>query len=199
MRKEIYRMPTTEALEWLTSARIVHLATTGSDGEPILRTLHAVVWKGAVAFHGAPAGEKMAALGRQAVVGAEEVVAGIPSYFLDPERACPATTYYRSVQAHGVLQAVADPAEKAEILAAFMRKYQPEGGHVPISADHPLYRKAIEGILIVQMPIDRLDGKAKLGQNRRSSELVNVIEKLRHRNGPGDAKAIEFIRAANGI
>src|SRR5437660_1948594 len=98
MRKEIYRMDQAAARALLERAAVVRLATTAADGRPILRTVHGVLVDGAIAFHAAPVGEKMAGLGRPAVVAAEEVVAAIPSYFVDPERACPATTYYRSVQ-----------------------------------------------------------------------------------------------------
>src|SRR5262245_47264502 len=108
MRKEIYRMDRAGALAVLARAPVVRLATTAADGRPLLRTVHGVVVDGAVAFHGAPAGEKMEGLRRATVLAAEEIIAQIPSYFVDPERACPATTYYLSVQVHGPLEAVDD-------------------------------------------------------------------------------------------
>jgi ribosomal protein S18 acetylase RimI-like enzyme len=132
-------------------------------------------------------------------VSAEEIIAPIPSFFIDPERACPATTYYLSVQAHGRLEAVDDDELKARILQALMAKYQPEGGHVPITADHPLYRKAVAGVLVARVAIERIDGKAKLGQNRSRSELVRVLELLWQRGLPGDVRAIELVRAANAL
>ena len=130
-------MADAEALALLERSPLVHLATTDAEGGPILRTVHGVVVDGALAFHGAPAGEKLAALGRPVVAGAEETIAVIPSYFFDPTLACPATTYYRSAQLHGVLEEVTDRHAKARVLAALMRKYQPEGGHAPIDADDP--------------------------------------------------------------
>jgi nitroimidazol reductase NimA-like FMN-containing flavoprotein (pyridoxamine 5'-phosphate oxidase superfamily)/GNAT superfamily N-acetyltransferase len=197
MRKEVFRMSREDAVDLLRRSRVVHLATTDDLGAPVLRTVHGVVVDGAVAFHGAPAGEKMAALGRPAVVAAEELVAEIPSYFLDPELACPATTYYRSVQVHGRLEPVEDIDVKARVLQALMEKYQPEGGHAPITADDPRYRKQVAGILIVRVAPSQLDGKAKLGQNRRPDELARVLEQLWRRGGPGDLAAIEAVRAAN--
>src|SRR5437868_2480592 len=104
MRKEIYRMPLRDALAFLEQSPVVRIATSLPDGTPLLRTVHGVVVNGYLAFHGSPAGEKTETIGRTAVVSAEEVIASIPSYFVDPERACPATTYYRSVQAHGTLE-----------------------------------------------------------------------------------------------
>jgi nitroimidazol reductase NimA-like FMN-containing flavoprotein (pyridoxamine 5'-phosphate oxidase superfamily)/GNAT superfamily N-acetyltransferase len=197
MRKEIFRMDRAEAVALLERAPVVHLASTTAEGAPVLRTVHAVVVRGALAFHAAPVGEKTEAIGRDAVVGAEEIVASIPSYFLDPERACPATTLYRSAQVHGRIERVDDPAHKAEVLSALMRKLQPEGGHVPIEAEHPLYAKAVAGILVLQVSLEQLDGKAKLAQNRSADERKRLLEKLWERGLPGDPAAIELVRAAN--
>ena len=197
MRKEIYRGDRAMALGVLGRAEVVRLATTAPDGGPILRTVHGVVVDGAIAFHGAPAGEKMDGIGRPCVVAAEEIIAEIPSYFVDPERACPATTYYLSVQVHGKLQIVDDPAAKARVLAALMTRFQAEGGHFPIDAAHPLYRKAIEGLLIARVSLEKLDGKAKLGQNRTPREIERILELLWQRGAPGDVRAIDLVRAAH--
>ncbi len=190
-------MPTEAAMAVLARSPVVHLAAVDEAGAPVLRTVHGVVVDGALAFHGAPAGEKMRAMGRPVVVSAEETVAVIPSYFFDPELACPATTYYRSVQVHGVLEDVDDVHFKARVLEALMVKYQPEGGYVTITADDPRYRKQVEGILIVRVAPTSIDGKGKLGQNRRPDELLRVLEQLWRRGLPGDAAAIDAIRRAN--
>ncbi len=195
MRKAIYRAPEDEARALLARAPVIHLATTNDSGAPVLRTLHAVLDGDALAFHGAPAGEKLEAVGRRAVASAEEVVASIPSTFLDPERACPATTYYESAQAHGTLAFVDDPVKKARVLEALMQKVQPEGGYVPIAASHPLYRKAIDRILVAELQIEQLAGKAKLGQNRTPSQRLRVLESLWRRGEPGDVRAIAKILA----
>lgn len=186
-----------EAVALLERAGVVHLGSTTAEGAPVLRTVHGVVVRGALCFHGAPAGEKTEAIGREAVVSAEEIVAAIPSYFLDPERACPATTLYRSAQVHGRIEQVDDRHEKAEVLTALMRRFQPEGGHVPIEADNPLYTKAVAGIMVLKVSLEQLDGKAKLAQNRTPEERVRLMEKLWERGAPGDAQAIELLRAAN--
>src|SRR4051794_24993814 len=149
-RARFFAMSRGEAMELLAAAPVVHLATTTPDGAPVLRTLHPVVVDGDVCFHAAAVGEKAQSLGRAAVVSAEEVVASIPSWFVDAERACPATTLYRSVQLHGTLEAVDDRDHKARVLAGLMEKYQREGGYVPIDPAHPrfdeLYAKAVDAI-----------------------------------------------------
>ena len=178
MRKAIYASDAEEGRALLSRAPVIHLATTGDAGQPILRTLNAVVHEGWLCFHGAPAGEKMEGVGREAVIGAEEIVASIPSWFLDPVRACPTTTYYVSAQAAGRIEEIEDIARKAAVLDALMKKYQPEGGHEPIRADDPLYRKAVAGLLVAGMKLDRVACKAKLGQNRKPEERTRVLEHL---------------------
>ncbi len=197
MRREQFRMPRAEALELLSRANVIHLATTDEAGSPILRTVHGVVVDGHVAFHGAPAGEKMLALGREVVLSAEETVAAIPSYFTDPERACPATTLYRSVMVHGVLTKVDDPRTKERVLSALMQKLQPEGGYVPLDVDDPLYKRAIEGILIVWISTEEMDGKSKLLQHKKPEERRHLLEQLWKRGAPGDVRAIDTILAAS--
>lgn len=195
MRKAVFRGTAEEGRALFARAGVVHVATTGADGAPILRTLNAVLDGDAIAFHGAPAGEKTSALGRAAVVSASETVASIPSWFVDPERACPATTYYVSAQAHGTIEPVGDPADKARILSLFMRKYQPEGGYAPIDETSPLYAKALRGLLVARVRIEHLACKAKLGQNRTPAERTRILEHLWRRGRPEDVAAISTILA----
>jgi nitroimidazol reductase NimA-like FMN-containing flavoprotein (pyridoxamine 5'-phosphate oxidase superfamily)/N-acetylglutamate synthase-like GNAT family acetyltransferase len=195
MRRAIYQGSEDEGRALLARTRAVHLAMVSENGAPILRTFDSVVDEGFLAFHGAPAGEKMEGIGRPVVAGASEIIASIPSYFLDPERACPATTYYVSVQAEGLLEQVDDPVRKARVLAALMAKYQPEGGHVPLSARHRLYEKAIAGLLVAQIRLDRVTCKAKLGQNRKPAERLHVIERLWQRGDLGDVEAVRLLLA----
>ncbi|HEX4462296.1 MAG TPA: GNAT family N-acetyltransferase [Polyangia bacterium] len=200
-RERFFRMADEEARQLLAASAVVHLAATDAEGAPVLRTLHTVIVDDALCFHAAPVGEKAGVLGRAAVVAAEEIVASVPSYFADAERACPATTLYRSAQAHGVVTAVESRADKARVLQALMRKYQPEGAHVPIDVAHPrfeaLYGKQVDAIWIGRLPLDRVDGKSKLAQNRSPEERAQLCEYLWTRGHAGDARAIELIRAAN--
>src|SRR5438105_1502415 len=200
-RERFFRMDPAEAIELLAGAPIVHLAACNAAGAPLIRALNAVVVDGALAFHAAPVGEKSEAIGGAAVVTVEEIVASVPSYFSDAERACPATTLYRSVQAHGTLEEVTSRADKARVLQALMAKYQPEGKHVPIDSRHPrfieLYEKQVDALLVAPLPLAHVDGKSKLAQNRSPEEQAQLCQRLWERGEPGDARAIELIRAAN--
>ena len=76
----------------------------------------------------------------------------------DSRRACPATTYYTSVQLEGVLEPVADPHARAAALQALMEKMQPEGRHVPITAGDPLYKGPVAKLAICRLVPERMIG-----------------------------------------
>ncbi len=199
MRRTEFMMSPGEAEALLTALPTIHLASTLADGAPILRTLHHVIEPGWIAFHAAPKGEKTGLVGRVAVVQAEEVVATVPSTFFDPVKACPATTYYRSVQVHGVVEELVDPPVKARVLQALMEKLQPEGGYAPITADDRRYRGPVNGLLVAGIRLDHVTGKAKLAQNRTPAQVVTLLEQLWKRGLPEDPRAVELVRAANPL
>jgi nitroimidazol reductase NimA-like FMN-containing flavoprotein (pyridoxamine 5'-phosphate oxidase superfamily)/GNAT superfamily N-acetyltransferase len=193
MRRLEFAMSDTQARAFLQQAEVLHLALTRPDGAPVLRTLNAVVSDDWLLFHGAKAGEKVQCIGRAAVAQAEQIVATIPSYFTDPERACPATTFFRSVQVHGMLELIDDPEVKAAALQRLMQRYQPEGGHAPITFDDPRYRNAVRGVLVLGVRTLQLTGKTKLGQNRKPDEIRSIMQQLWKRGAPGDAGAIALM------
>ncbi len=195
--KAIHRGADSEALSWLARARAVHVAGTTPDGRPLLRTLHTALVDGAFTFHGAVRGEKTLWEGRRVVIACEHIVARIPSYFRDPERACPATTYYLSAEAEGIVERVHERGEKARALSALMARHQPEGGHVPITEDDPLYQRALEGLWVVRVRPDRISGKKKLGQERAGVEIERIAEGLWRRGSPEDLAAIDVILNAH--
>jgi GNAT superfamily N-acetyltransferase/nitroimidazol reductase NimA-like FMN-containing flavoprotein (pyridoxamine 5'-phosphate oxidase superfamily) len=193
MRRAEFSMTDAQAREFLKGSEVVHLALTRPDGAPVLRTLNAAVTNDWVLFHGSVAGEKAQCIGRTAVAQAEQIVATVPSYFVDPERACPATTYFRSVQLHGTLERIDDPYVKADALQRMMQRYQPEGGHVPIHFDTPMYQNAVRGVLVLGIRMRDLTGKAKLGQNRKPHEVASIMDQLWRRGASGDASAIALM------
>lgn len=181
----------------LMSAPYVHLASTTPDGAPVVRAVHGVVMDDALCFHGSPVGEKTTLVGREAVVVYEQLLADIPSYWTDETMACPATSLFVSVQAHGTLELVQDPSRKAKALQGLMEKFQPEGGHAPITHTDERYRKPVAGVAIWALPLTVLDGKWKLGQNRTSAYIDTIVKKLWERGELGDARALELVLRAN--
>ena len=193
MRRIKRKIDDTQAWQLLREARWVHLASTTPEGQPVLRVLNATVHDGWLLFHGAQAGEKSLCLGRDAVVSVHELVASIPSYFVDEELACPATTYYRSAQAHGVLRNVEELSQKAVLLQAFMQHQQSEGGHQPIDARDPRYEKELRAVRVFGLEVVRVAGKESLGHDRPPERTRKVVEGLWRRGEPGDARAVRVI------
>ena len=197
MRRSEFAMTPSEARTFLAEQAAFHLASTTPDGAPLLRTLHGVIVDDYLAFHSAPKGEKTSILGRAAVAQAEETIATVPSTFFDPVKACPATTYYRSACVHGVVEELTEPSVKARALQALMEKLQPGGGYRPITATDPMYRPQVNGLLVAGLRLERVDGKAKLAQNRKPHEIAELLTSLWQRGEAGDPRAIELVRAAN--
>lgn len=195
MRSNRFPWPRERALALLARADTAHFALIDEDGGPILRCLHTVLDEDALCFHASRQGAKMRGVGRTAVASVERTLAVVPSYAVDPERACPATTWYQSVQVRGTLMRVEDSRRKARVLQALMERLQGEGGYVPISADHALYERAIAGVEVLALPLEEVSGRAKLGQNRSDEQVIRALECLWRRGDPGVDGAIELILA----
>jgi len=174
MRRRDKRRDEAEAWALLRRAPAVRLASTTADGAPVLRTVHGVVHRGAVLLHSAVKGEKIGCLGRQAVVAADELLGEVRSSWLDPERACPATTLYRSAMAHGRL--VERTEGKAEAMQALMERFQPQGGYRPFGDG--FYEKALRGIRIIALEVERIEAKSALGHGKPEAWRRAVAEGL---------------------
>jgi len=127
----------------------------------------------------------------------EEAIVTLPSYLFDPERACPATTYYESAMAWGKIEAVSSRRQKAAILGALMERHQPEGGYALIDADRPEYASSLDRLLVARLEPARIEGRLKLGQHKPRATMERVLEGLWRRGARGDLEAIERIRGAH--
>jgi nitroimidazol reductase NimA-like FMN-containing flavoprotein (pyridoxamine 5'-phosphate oxidase superfamily)/GNAT superfamily N-acetyltransferase len=201
-----------EAWNLLDRSAVAHLGGAAPDGAPIVRPIHPVVRGDAVWFHGAPEGEKLDLVGQPVQLTAHEIVAEVPSYAFHPERACPATTFYTSVSARGLLVRLDDPVEKAAVLQGLMTRMQPEGGHAPVHADDPRYRNALAGISVLGLVRPEVVGKSALGQRYTPAVRGQVLQALWRRGSPDDLRAIDriveaappdpwpaFLRGADGV
>lgn len=193
MRRKQRQTSVDRGLELLQRAPTHFLATTTPEGEPVVRCLNGVLVDDWLLFHGAIKGEKSSCLGRPAVVSAHEEVADIPSHFVDDQKACPATTYYCSVQAKGTLVNVEATELKARMLQTLMEKLQPEGGHVPLRADEPIYQSDYRAVRVFGMKIVSVTGKESLGQDRPAERTQKIVEGLFRRGKAGDLVAMERI------
>lgn len=167
------------------------------DGRIVLRTFHHVVVDGWLAIHGGPKGEKLGLLDQPVVFSADEPLATLPSYWFHAHRACPATTWFRSVQGEGMLQEVHDPTFKAAVLQELMVKLQPEGGHDPVDIDDPTYTRVVEGLMVGRVRLDTIGGRDKRGQGKPARVIQRVLRGLWERGDAGDLVALESIRSVH--
>lgn len=195
-RRPRFHVAEDRALALLARAPAVQFAASLDSDAPLLRTLTAVMVDGRLCFHGGDHGEKLGLIGRRVVAGYSEVVAQVASYWIHPEMACPASTYYRSVLAEGPVRRVTDLDRKARILGALMERFQPEGRYLPI-AGQERYRAVLERLLVAEMILERVSGNEKLGQHRSAREICGVLEGLWRRGERGDLPALRAIREAH--
>jgi GNAT superfamily N-acetyltransferase/nitroimidazol reductase NimA-like FMN-containing flavoprotein (pyridoxamine 5'-phosphate oxidase superfamily) len=156
----------------LTQARYGFLGT-----EPLeLRPMNFVLLDEKLYFHTAGPGTLASRAGQHAVFSCLESAAWLPSYWRDPELACPATTYYRSAVVRGKLSSVSCLELKAGVLEAFMQKYQPEGGYAPFTDKR--YAGPLKALTVLEMDLDQASCKVKLGQHLPLKHKQRVYDGL---------------------
>lgn len=172
------------------------LVTVSEAGTPQIG-LYPFVYSGdSIEIHLHRADDQIAALERHArcVFEVDEVLATIPSYWLDPENAVMATAYHRTVVFECDASVSADAALLAKQQMEMLARYQPEGGYREVTADEVIYRGALNHIRAVSLRIVARKAKFKLAQNRRVDQRANVIAALRRRGRPNDARAAEALQ-----
>lgn len=123
-----------------------------------------------------------------------EEMAIIPSYFVESDIACPATSFFKSVVIRGRLQSIEDLDQKVRVFSAFMEKLQPEGGYLPFDLQNREYYKNVKGTSVVQLETVALTAKFKFGQNRTEKEWNATAEGLQKRNATKDGATIEEMK-----
>lgn len=173
-----------------------HLALLTAGGHPRSVALNFAAVEQTIYFHGALAGEKFDLIAAAPLAGFTMVkpYSTIPSHWLSPRNACPATQYFKSVEVRGRCLPVEDLAEKAAGLQALMRKHQPEGGYDPITAEAPAYRQALLHVGVFKVEPQSWTGKVKFGQNEPLHVRRKIVRALLERGGPLDgATAAEIL------
>lgn len=125
---------------------------------------------------------------RLAVVGD---YAYIPTYWRakvgGPEENGVPTSYYTTVQFVCRPTVVDDPQGKAEILAAQLADFQPEGRHATVDVDTAPYGRMLPGIRGLRLAIQRVDGKFKYDDDKPVEHRERVNGELEQRGQPLDA------------
>src|SRR5262249_52583491 len=168
------------------------LLTVGSDGLPHLG-LYPFTWDGrAIEIHLNRADEQLAHLEARSRCAFEldEVLATVPSYWIDPENAVAATAYHRTVLFECEVARISrDASVLAEQQTRLLARYQPEGGFRAVTGDEAIYRGSLGVIAAVRLAITARRVKWKIGQNRPPAARARVVAELRQRGRPRDARA----------
>jgi transcriptional regulator len=107
-----------------------------------------------------------------------------PSWYA-ADQAVP-TWNYEAVHAYGIPTILDDPRRVREVLESIVRTFErgrPEPWTTARLSEDYLSRMA-NGIVAFEMPIARLEGKRKLGQNRSSADILGAAAGLRAEGGP---------------
>lgn len=125
----------------------------------------------------------------------DEPLGVIPSYWVHAEYGGSATAYHRTVIFECTARVVDDPAAVAAQQERLMARYQPEGGFRTIDPDDSLYRGALRQLAAVRLAVARVRVKFKLGQNRPPETRRKIVQFLRERRRPNDARAAEALES----
>ncbi len=103
------------------------------------------------------------------------------------------TWNYVTVHAYGKPKVIEDPAQAQGVLARLTDTYESDatGNWSMDSLPEDFIDKQLKGIVAFEMPIERLQGKFKLSQNRQPKDREGAIAGLRQ---SGDAEAMEVAR-----
>lgn len=121
-----------------------------------------------------------------------------PSWYAS-EQVVP-TWNYAAVHAYGVPRLVESGERLTEIVDETVAEYE-SGFEQPWKADLPkeFRENLLKAIVGFEMPITRLEGKFKLGQNRPEADVVGACAGLEAGGGHADAVLAGWMRKANGL
>lgn len=188
-------IPVEEVARFVASQELGRLITVGEDGTPHIGLYPFVGDAEVVDLHLVREDELTADLKvrPRCVFEVDEVLGVIPSYWVSAEYGGSATAYHRTVIFECQALVVEDPAAVAEQQVRLLARYQPEGGFRPLQVDDPLYRGALDKLAAVRLRVERTRVKFKLGQNRSPQARRRIIDELRKRGRPGDARAADAL------
>jgi predicted FMN-binding regulatory protein PaiB len=173
------------------------LVTVGADGTPHVGLYPFVRGEGTVDLHLVRDDEVAVDLRvrPRCVFEVDEALGVIPSYWVHREYGGSATAYHRTVIFECVATVRDDPAAVAAQQERLMARYQPEGGFRAIDPEDPLYGGALRQLTAVRLAVVRVRTKFKLAQNRPPETRRKIIQFLRERGRPNDARAAEALES----
>jgi len=190
-------VPAAQVDGFVDAQELGRLITVGADGIPHVGLYPFVRSAATVDLHVVREDEVAVDLRvrPRCVFEVDEPLGVIPSYWVHAEYGGSATAYHRTVIFECTATVVDDPAAVAAQQQRLMARYQPEGGFRAIDPDDPLYRGALHQLAAVRLSVGRVRTKFKLGQNRPPETRQKIVQFLRERGRPNDARAAEALES----
>lgn len=101
------------------------------------------------------------------------------------------------MHAYGVPQIIEDAARVEAILRDLTARHEAQfAAPWPMDLPHDYLRQQLRGIVAFELPIIRLEGKAKLSQNRPAIDRRRALTALAASDDPGERGVATAMRAA---
>jgi transcriptional regulator len=109
------------------------------------------------------------------------------------------TWNYAVVHAYGRMRAIEDPAWLRRLVDQLTHTNEDHRDVPWQTTDAPAdyIEKQLEGIVGIEIPLSRLEGKWKMSQNRDARDRVGVVERLRAAGDPASAAMAEVVTRLN--
>jgi len=120
-----------------------------------------------------------------------------PNYYASP--ALVPTWNYAAVHLHGVIRAITDDAGAIAILDTLVSAFENDntGNWSTDRLPEGLLERQIKGIVAFEMPVDRVETKVKMSQNRTADDIAGAMDALSKSAFQDDQKTAEMMRTLN--
>jgi transcriptional regulator len=189
-------VPEEELRAFITQQQLGRLVTVSADGQPHIGLYPFVFLGDRIEMHLHRNDEQFADViaHPKCAYEVDEVLGSIPSHWVHASNAMFATAYHRTVIFECEARVSDDPEVQAAQQQRLMQHYQPDGGHMPVTTEHAMYRGAFKEIRALTLTVQARKVKWKLGQNRKAEQLQKLIDELRRRGRPTDAAAADALQ-----
>lgn len=117
-----------------------------------------------------------------------------PSWYIS--KSLVPTWNYAAVHAYGLPRILEEPNQVRRVLDILVERYERERPDPWINSLDPEFMEKLQsGIVAFEFPIDRIEGKFKLGQNRNLDDQKSSLEGLSDESGEGTGSLAAFSRA----
>ncbi len=193
----LYPVTPEEADAFVAGQRHGTLIATAPDGHPQVSILPFVKEGARIDLHCVQADPTFAAVRANSRVTffVSDFLAFSPHDWIDVDDAARATLHFRAVTFECLATVSTDPAAVAAALAALLRRQEPDATYRPIE-DDALYGPRLRRLAAIRLEVVHQQAKFKLGPGASVEAKRRVVEGLRLRDEPGDARAADVIEAA---